>query len=224
MAGAVSAAAREAILGRLRQRRRGDGGRARVAARLAGEGAGPPPFPGCARPVARFVEKARAVDATVAFVDSLADLPREVARYLAAHNLPARAVMAPRRDFRALDWAPLAVAARAPQDGDAVGIAHAFAAVAETGTLAMASGPDDPASINFLPETHIVALPEAAICAVFEELWQRLLAAAPTPAALPATLNLVTGTSRTGDIEQTIQTGVHGPGRLHIAIVREQRP
>ena len=216
-------AAREAILGRLRrQLGRGADDRAQIAARLAGKGAPPAPGAGEGCPAERFAAKARAVDATLASVARLADVPGEVARYLASRNLPARAAMAPRGDFQALDWAPLAVEARAPQDGDRVGIARAFAAIAETGTLAMASGPDAPASMNFLPETQIVILARADICAGFEQLWQRLLAAAPTPDRLPATLNLVTGTSRTGDIEQTIQTGVHGPGYLHIAIVEEE--
>ena len=100
---------------------------------------------------------------------------------------------------------------------------------AETGTLMMASGPDHPSTLNFLPETHIVVLPAARIGGAYEEGWAHLRAEAARgdgegDGFMPRTVNLVTGPSRTADIEQTIALGAHGPRRLHIVIVEGDEP
>ena len=225
--------ARVAVLDRVRERLArspDDDVRARqeVADRLAGHHRG-------TRPAridldrsaleALFIKKAEAVDASVALVDDAQDVPEAVAAYLRQHNLPAEAAIAPHADLDAMPWqgSSLTLARRAAQGGDRVGIARAFAGVAETGTLMMASGPDSPATLNFLPETHIVVLREADLVGGYEDAWQRLRDAGRGRGRdLPRTVNLITGTSRTGDIEQTIQKGVHGPKRLHIILVRDK--
>ena len=103
---------------------------------------------------------------------------------------------------------------------DQVSITGAFAAIAETGTLVMASGPDHPVSLNLLPDTHVVVLREADIVAGYEEVWQRLRARLGKN-VMPRTVNTITWPSRTGDIEQTIELGAHGPRRMHIVVVHE---
>ena len=98
---------------------------------------------------------------------------------------------------------------------------------AETGTLMMTSGPDHPSTLNFLPETHIVVLPAERIGGAYEEGWAHLRAEGGPDADasfMPRTVNLVTGPSRTADIEQTIALGAHGPRRLHIVIVEGGSP
>ena len=232
-AGRTAVNARQAILGRVRRGLGRAGGtadeRAReaVAQRLACRPRGPLPAAlnrSRAALVDRFASKARAVDATVAFVAGDEAAPGAVAAYLRSRNLPAEAARAPHPDLDAMDWAgaALTVRRRAPGPADRVGVNRAFAAAAETGTLAMASGPDSPATMNFLPETHIAVIRESEIAAGLEEVWDRLRGAGRGGGeGLPRTLNLITGTSRTGDIEQTLQTGVHGPRRLHIVVVRE---
>jgi L-lactate dehydrogenase complex protein LldG len=171
-----------------------------------------------------FVAKAGAVDATVDRVASPDQVPDAVARYLRGLNLPAEAAIAPNDDLDAMPWAAstLTLERRAAKGSDRVGIARAFAGVAETGTLMMASGPGSPATLNFLPETHVVVLAESEIAGAYEDAWQRLRdTGRGLGPDLPRTVNLITGTSRTGDIEQIIQTGVHGPKRLHILVVRD---
>jgi L-lactate dehydrogenase complex protein LldG len=103
---------------------------------------------------------------------------------------------------------------------DHVSITGAMAGIAETGTLVMASGPDHPVSLNLLPDTHVVVLREADIVAGYEEVWE-LLRARYGKNGMPRTVNTITGPSRTGDIEQTIELGAHGPRRMHIVVVRE---
>ena len=101
---------------------------------------------------------------------------------------------------------------------DPPGDGGALAGVAANGTFMMASGPASPTTLNFLPETHMVVLRTADIAGCYEDAWDRLRAAQDGE-PLPRTVNLITGPSRTADIEQTIQLGAHGPRRLCILLV-----
>lgn len=87
--------------------------------------------------------------------------------------------------------------------------------MAETGTLAFASGPDNPVTLNFLGETNFAVLDARDLVGGFEELWAAWRARGLTP----RTTNLVTGPSRSADIGQTLQLGAHGPVALHIFII-----
>src|SRR3546814_19426494 len=98
----------------------------------------------------------------------------------------------------------------------------AFAGIAETGTVMMASGPDAPITLNFLPENHVVVLRASQVTGTYEEAWQRLREAR-WRGVMPRAVNLITGPSRTGDIEQTLLLGTHGPRRLHVLLV-DARP
>lgn len=98
-------------------------------------------------------------------------------------------------------------------------VTNAFAAVAETGSIALASGAQTPATLNFLPENHIVVLYESQIVEHLEDVWTQMRGVHE----LPRALSLVTGPSRTGDIEQTIELGAHGPKRMHVLLVSDER-
>ena len=104
------------------------------------------------------------------------------------------------------------------QAEDRVGLSHAFAGIAETGTLALVSGPDNPTTLNFLPETHIVVVEAQTIVGDYEAFWAKLRAAYGE-GTMPRTVNFITGPSRSADIEQTLLLGAHGPRTLHILIV-----
>ena len=215
--------ARRFILSRIREAR--PAGRERDAAARLGEHRRNLQ-PGCAlsSDADLFVRKAEAVQASVARVTGLEDVPSEVSRYLRQRNLAARVAVAPHGDLEAMDWTAMAITAerRRPVDSDHCGVNRAFCAVAETGTLVMISGPESPSTMNFLPETHIAVLKESDIVGAAEDVWDRLRASGRASAgSLPRTVNMITGVSRTGDIEQTIQTGVHGPRHLHIVLVKE---
>ena len=199
--------------------------RAAVEQRLAA----PPRGPSVARAqlpqpekVALFCQWAEANNATVARV-AAPEVPGEVTGYLARNNLPAAAAMAPSPLLDGYDWASqkmLSLRRGRAEASDHVSITGAFAGIAETGTLVTASGPDHPVSLNLLPDTHVVVLREADIVAGYEDVWERLRARYGKN-ALPRTVNTITGPSRTGDIEQTIELGAHGPRRMHIVVVRE---
>ena len=172
-----------------------------------------------------FATMAEAVQTTVTRVKSLAEVPEAVAAYLAAENLPAELAMAPDPALDAIPWGerPLLQIRRGKAEpGDQVSLTPVFAAIAETGTLMLTSGASTPTTLNFLPDTHIAVLRAAEIVPTYEEGWTRLRqrqAAAGEP--MPRTVNFVTGPSRTGDIEQRLILGAHGPRRLHVVLVEE---
>lgn len=95
----------------------------------------------------------------------------------------------------------------------AVTVAHT--GIAETGTLVLPSGPSRPTTLNFLPDLHIVILAVADIVDYMEQAWERLR----DEGALPRTVNMLTGPSRTADVEQTLQLGAHGPRRLQVILL-----
>jgi L-lactate dehydrogenase complex protein LldG len=165
-----------------------------------------------------FQSMAEEVQTSVARVSSADEVAGEVARYLAAENLPAELVMAPDPGLDDCGWQsrPLLQIRRGKAEGtDAVSVTPCLAAVAETGTLMLVSGADTPTTLNFLPDTHIVVLRAGQVVAAYEDGWDRVRALG----AWPRTVNFVTGPSRTGDIEQRIQLGAHGPRRLHVVLV-----
>jgi len=167
-----------------------------------------------------FVAMAKEVHATVTRVPSAEAVPEAVAHYLAAENLPAELVMAPDPSLDEVPWGtrPLLLIRRGRAEADdAVSLTPCFAAVAETGTLMLVSGAQTPTTLNFLPDTHIAVVRADQIVATYEDGWDRLRAAA----ALPRVVNFITGPSRTGDIEQQIVLGAHGPRRLHIVIIED---
>ncbi len=94
-------------------------------------------------------------------------------------------------------------------------VTSCFAAIAETGSIAFKSGSDTPATLNFLPEHHLVVLRESQIVDHPEAVWDLMR----TLSLQPRAINLVTGPSRTADIEQTIELGAHGPRSMHVMLV-----
>jgi L-lactate dehydrogenase complex protein LldG len=171
-----------------------------------------------------FVQMAEAVSTTVDRVRDEASVPAAVAAYLAQQNLPTDIVMAPDPSLDAIpwqDWPLLSIHRGRSHGDDPVSVTGAFAGVAETGTLMLVSGAGRPTTLNFLPDTHIVVLRADQIVGPYEAAWARLRAQQQAEAGgtLPRTVNFVTGPSRTGDIEQKIQLGAHGPRRLHIVLV-----
>jgi L-lactate dehydrogenase complex protein LldG len=170
--------------------------------------------------VAQFRMQAEAAFATVAEVASPGEVPGAVAEYLRGHNLSAALRMGDDPRLAAMSWGDTALEiGRGPSDGgDLNAVSHAFGGVAETGTLIMASGPENPSTLNFLPDNHIVVLSAADIAGDYESIWDRMRAGYGK-GRMPRTVNMITGPSRSADIEQTLLLGAHGPRRLHIVVV-----
>ena len=174
----------------------------------------------------RFRAMAERMSSTVDEVAHLADAPAAAARYLDAQQLPMRAVIWPA--LASLDWAGagMAVETRPPrrdesQGADLVGITGCFCAFAETGTIVLASGPQTHASTHLLPETHIALVPASRIVRGMEDAFALLRAERGGGEMMPRALNMVSGPSRTADIELTLVLGAHGPYRVHIIVATE---
>jgi L-lactate dehydrogenase complex protein LldG len=172
-----------------------------------------PPFTGDV--LERMCERLRAHACTLQSLTSLDEAPQHVADWLAAHALPARIALA--EPLAQLAWPATLERNTGPATKETrCAVSLAFAGIAETGGLMMLSGPDSPITHNFAPEYHIVVLHAASIVAYQEDAWRRLREQGPIPRAV----NLIAGPSRTGDIEQTIQIGAHGPRAVHVLLVR----
>jgi L-lactate dehydrogenase complex protein LldG len=175
--------------------------------------------------VALFIANVEKEFGSVARLADLAAVPGAVADYLAQHNLPPAIVMAPHPELRAIPWSdrPLLRLHEGRAEGsDQVSLQHGFAAIAETGTLMLPAGPERPTTINLLADTALVFLRASRVVGAYEEAWDLLRAErhdALTGGFMPRNVMLVTGPSRTADIEQTLELGAHGPRRLHILLL-----
>lgn len=205
--------AREDILGRIRS---ANGRRSVISANALSPSIIPARARGsAANLLARFELHAVEASASVARIALAADVPVEVARYLAQHSLGAHLVVAPDPAVAGLPWhaAPgLSIRPGRFERGDTIAVTGALAGIAETGTIMVASGAMMPNALHLLPETHIAVLPADCIVGPYEAAYARL-------ATLPRAVTMITGPSRTSDIERTVLIGVHGPRRLHIVIV-----
>lgn len=152
-------------------------------------------------------------------VSAVSDVVPATADYLDRHGLEPRLVVAQHPPVHELVWPAKWEIHAGPATGeDHIGVSVAFAGVAETGTLVMLSGADNPTTLNFLPDDHIVVVSALQIVAHLEDAWRLLR---DRSAAIPRTINLITGPSRTADVEQTIQLGAHGPRRLHVIVIED---
>ncbi len=158
-----------------------------------------------------FETMARKSSASVEQIGPLSALPAAVQRYLQT-SCTAQGVYPNDPLLKKLDWQNFIVET---DYRNGTGLALAFCGIAETGSLGLLSAPGVSSAAWFLPERLIVAVARQHIYATQEDCWLRLRAQLPE---LPRTLTFMTGPSRTGDIEQKIVIGAHGPKRLHIVL------
>jgi L-lactate dehydrogenase complex protein LldG len=198
--------------------------RERAVEAWLGQTPGAPPAIGRLSPdeaVAAFVARAEASGSELHRVDTPADAPALIAQIVRQANLPAR-IVAGRDPVLATCLDGLAAQAfevtfgRASGD-DRASVTIAQAALGETGTLILASGADAPTTLNFLPELAICVVPRSRILASYEDAIALLRARYGND--LPRAVNLITGPSRTADIEEILQIGAHGPKALRIILV-----
>ncbi len=95
-----------------------------------------------------------------------------------------------------------------------VGITSADYGLADTGSLVLLSTKEEARMISLLPPVHIAVIPKERILSGLDEFLQKV----PLPAERSSSVLLITGTSKTGDIEQILVRGVHGPGEVHVVV------
>lgn len=165
--------------------------------------------------LARFVSRFESRSGTVVRVGSLLEVPAAVDAYRQQHGLPARAAIA--RPLAGLPWPADFVHHPGPAGKEEVlSVTACLAGIAEMGSLLLASGPDSPTTLNFVPDHHLIVLHATQIVRHFEDAWAILRAC---PGGMPRATNIVSGPSRTGDVELTLQLGAHGPRSVHVILV-----
>jgi len=176
--------------------------------------------------IAELIRHMEGVQMTVSELQTTADIVKACDGYLQEHDIRGEITVAP--GLAQLDWASSDQAAQVrigPASGvETTSITPCLAAVAETGSVVMVSSAEHPAGLNFLPDNHVVVLYRDQVVRSLEDVWSLLcphdagtLAADSTD--LPRAVNLITGPSRTADIEQTLEIGAHGPRRMHVLLV-----
>ena len=219
--------ARDEILGSLRRSLKVTGNegprRAAVDSRLSGAPRGVIPARGQldhAGKIELFRQMATAAFASVSVVQNDAAVPGEAARWLRDNNLPATLRMGSDPRLAAMPWqdTTLEMSSGKSEGRDLNAVSHAFGGVAETGTLIMTSGPENPSTLNFLPDNHVVVVQAADLEGDYESVFARVRKKYGK-GVMPRTVNMITGPSRSADIAQTMLLGAHGPRKLHIVIV-----
>jgi L-lactate dehydrogenase complex protein LldG len=224
--GAV-ADARERVLAKIHRRMPSGsdaGRRSAVAARLGDPKPNLIPARGAGddeHRIALFTRLMEGVGGTVERLAQAEDVPEAVAAYLRNHNLPAAVRRGADGFLAKLPWhrvPAVSIHEGRAEDADKAAISHAFAGAAESATVILLSGPDNPTTLNFLPEAHIVVLAVKELHGSYEEAWSRLRKVYG-PGRMPRTVNMISGPSRTGDVEQTIVRPAHGPKDMHVILL-----
>ncbi|MGA8039007.1 MAG: LUD domain-containing protein [Acidimicrobiia bacterium] len=97
----------------------------------------------------------------------------------------------------------------------AVGLTGAMAGLAESGSVVLDHGQGRPRMASLIPETHVVLLEASSIARTLSHWAEKN----PDSARRTANLVVITGPSRTGDIELQLNLGVHGPRQVHIVVI-----
>jgi L-lactate dehydrogenase complex protein LldG len=197
------------------------GAREAILEKLARGRSAPSPIPAYTLPAwsvdpgSHFIAKAKTTVAQISEIASPLDAPAAVAAIMEAAGLEPRLHIPAASPLNNLPWqraSGLALSG-APPSGEDCAMSVADYAIAETGTLVFLSSAHSPSSWHFRPGREFVLLTRGLIMPRLEDVIAVLAAQ-----GMPATLNLVTGPSRTADIEQTIELGAHGPREVHILL------
>ena len=96
---------------------------------------------------------------------------------------------------------------------EGAGVSEALYGLADTGSVVLAASPEEPRARSLLPAVHVSLLREDRLLPGLDELF------AAVGGSLPSALAIVTGPSRSADIEQRLTVGVHGPGDVHVVVL-----
>ncbi len=167
----------------------------------------------------RLLRKHRDLHGSCERVAGPAQLAQAVSRYLSERELPASLVAGDHPLIRSLDFdGAVEVEYRQAVAEDRAALSLADVAVAETATIAIFSSPSSPMTHHYLPEHHLVIVREADVVKWQESVWERLRGGGD---GMPRGVALISGPSKTADVEQTIEYGAHGPRNVHLLLLGE---
>lgn len=199
---------REQILNRLQRARRDSAAPALPR---------PHPIVTAPGPRAGLIEQMANTHIAVAELATIDDVPGWVAGYAQQQQLPARLVGG--AALARLPWqaAGIQFEQRAALTSDALAISEALCGIAESGTALLQSGPDNPSSLNFLPDHHIITLDANNIVGQWEDAWR--LCRKLWQGQMPRALHGISGPSSTADVGLIQVFGAHGPRNLSVLVI-----
>ncbi len=164
------------------------------------------------------IHNMEAVLMSVVRLQSRSECVDAVGQFLASHQIdaqtPGSVSIAPA--LRGLSW-PQHYSSGPATGLEQVSVTPCLAAVAETGSVVVASSATTPATLAFLPDIHIVLVHESQLVCHVEDVFTLLRESS----ILPRAVSFITGPSRTADIEQTLEIGAHGPRQMHILLISD---
>lgn len=170
--------------------------------------------------LSKFVRGLEKVMATNELITDASQLAESVEAYLLQHNAGRELVVTNAiRQAGLLDNSSLQLLDAPTRGNEISAITMAYAGIAETGSLVLLSGAGTPVTTNFLPDNFICVLKVGDVLNDMESLWARM---ASEKRIMPRSVNLITGPSRTADVEQIIQMGAHGPRRVHVILLDQK--
>lgn len=167
--------------------------------------------------IEQFILKVEKVSGTVESIKNIAELPTAISNYMHSIGVENKLVATSSTIIQETKWpSDFEIEYRYAISTDTTSLNMAYAGIAETGSLVLHSTAETPTTLNFLPDNFICVIEAEKIHACMEDIWDSFR---KDNKDIPRTINIITGPSRTADVEQTIQLGAHGPRRLHIIIL-----
>ncbi len=165
--------------------------------------------------IGRFIAKAETNGLTVGYLAALQFLVPATAGLLFEKDIEADISVAPA--LADLGWPKdWHVNIGAGRYEEHLSVTLASAGIAETGSVIFRSGPGSPASLNFLPDIHVIVLKISDILRYPEDVWARFRSQAED---WPRTINVIAGPSRTADVGGIVVRPAHGPKTVHLFLV-----
>lgn len=164
----------------------------------------------------RFTDKAKKSSASISQLDTEQSIVDAVLDYMHEKSLDHKLLRTSTPLLGKLNWPDdVTVELRSAGVDDKVALVEAFCAIAETGSIVMCSARETPVSLNYLPDHFLCVVHASAIVDTLEDVWEKIRS---QNGSMPRAVNIITGPSRTADVEQIIQMGAHGPRRVHLLL------
>jgi L-lactate dehydrogenase complex protein LldG len=215
----MSRFAREQVLSSIRQARDVAAPAKPVAERMAQRRRGPlPRITG--NPHAVFSDQLLVAGCSVANASSPLQLAIEVHRWLEQEQAVMQLTSAAGTLLDRVPWGEeLEISHYENGSVSSSVVCEGYCGLAETGSLVLLSSPSSPTPLNFLPDRFICVLQQDRVVEHIEDAWDLVRREHDS---MPRALNIITGPSRTADVEQTIQIGAHGPRQVHVILYQEE--
>jgi len=196
-----------------------------VDEKLAALGCAPRPQSAHADPRVVFLVQLLRNQAGVHGVSDRRSAVRAIGEFLGTRHGSRKLVAGQDPRLAALPWRDAGLLPRfgEVEPGDLAAVSYARLAIAETGSVVLTSGRDNPGRNNLLPEDHIVLVNGEDVAAGLEELWPALQARLD-PGQRPRGIQLISGPSSTADIALEMVFGAHGPRELQVVLVARDAP